>query len=322
MELEIRHVRLFLVLAEELHFSRAAARLALPQPALSQQLGRMERALGVRLFERTTRTVTLTDAGRELLPAARAADAAMRRLAELAEPAVRQPQVLRMVLGSPRTGRLVEQVQERFPWLSVRHAVMVEDAAVPAFTRGEFDVLFAAEQASEPFSFGSRMRVATILEEPVWITLPRHHPLAALPPVHLADLAKEAWVEYPKGTFEHDFLLTICGEAGFTPDIRHVATDRQVVCDLLEAGVCICVTSPSVPPKGNCVILPLHPVIMRRFVLAWDPAHCPDAVAQLIMTYMRCFYRGDARANPHYWSEIVADPHRYRLLYPLENPAG
>jgi DNA-binding transcriptional LysR family regulator len=322
MDLEIRHVQLFLALAEELHFSRAAARLGLPQSALSQQLNRIERKLGVRLFERTTRTVTLTDAGRELLPAARAADAAMRRLTQCADARARPARTLRIAMGSPRTGELIDAIQERHPGLSVQHSVLLEDAAVPAFARGNLDVIMAAEQPSRPFRFNSRLRTATIVEEPVWVALPQCHPLAEAPPVRLADLSREIWIEYPEGTFEHEFLLTICGETGFVPNIGYMATDREVICDLLRRGRGIVVTTPAVPGYDNCVTLPLHPVIMRRLVVAWNPARCPEAVAQTILAHMRWFYRDQARKNPAYWAEISADPHRYRYLYPLNERAN
>src|SRR5215468_1383148 len=82
MDLEVRHLRCFLVLAEELNFTRAASRLGVPQPALSTQIRRIERHLGTPLFDRTTRSVVLTEAGRRMLPLARSVDLAMHALEE------------------------------------------------------------------------------------------------------------------------------------------------------------------------------------------------------------------------------------------------
>jgi DNA-binding transcriptional LysR family regulator len=317
MELDLRHVRMLIVVAEELNFTRAAARLGMAQPALSQQVGRIERTLGVRVFERTTRAVTLTDAGRRLLPLASEVDVSMRRLRDAAGPDVTTTRALRVGMRPPTAGLPVDELRRRHPEVSVRQSILTEDAAIVALNGGELDVMQALESPNRPFDFVPNIRVATLVQEPLWVALPLAHPLAARSRIGLADLAHDVWVEYPEGTFAHDFLCWLCAEAGFAPDVRYLTNDHLMMLALFRQGCCVALASPITPIPENCCLRPLDTGISRRFVLAWRDG-CSDEVAHTLMTHMRRLYRDQARATPSYWDEIVADTHRYRHLHPLD----
>ncbi|WP_257234517.1 LysR family transcriptional regulator [Streptomyces sp. JV178] len=125
-EPSIHQLRLYLTLSEELHFGRAAARWFVTQPALSQQIRELEKRLGVRVVERTSRTLTLTDAGQALLPEARAAVTAVDRLRRVADAQLRQIS-RRLVVGTmgaeasmAHTRAVLALLQERHPGTSVQ----------------------------------------------------------------------------------------------------------------------------------------------------------------------------------------------------------
>src|SRR5262249_2899791 len=141
MDLEVRHLRCFLVLAEELNFTRAATRLGVPQPALSTQIRRIERHLGTPLFERTTRSVVLTDAGRRLLPRARAADQAMHALEDTMSQQGAEHR-LRYAVEEYPIGRQLTAVEEAFPGLSFQIRTMEPPASFEALTAGGVDLVF------------------------------------------------------------------------------------------------------------------------------------------------------------------------------------
>ncbi|MGA5821221.1 LysR family transcriptional regulator [Kitasatospora sp. NPDC094028] len=218
--MELRQLRCFVAVAEELHFGRAAERLLLGQPAVSQQVRRLEREVKVELFDRSPRYVRLTPAGERFLPAARrvlaAEDAARALAAELAAPAVLR---LGTVTGlGERLDLILDAYQRRAP------EVRVELESVPVRERlvrladGRLDAAFVRGAVAD----GSpELRFVPVWQEELVVALPARHPLAGQPVVDLAELAALPLrlTERPNHPALVDLVLEACARAGFRPGL-------------------------------------------------------------------------------------------------------
>ncbi|MGH4031215.1 LysR family transcriptional regulator [Actinomycetota bacterium Odt1-20B] len=216
--MELRQAHYFLAVAEELHFGRAAERLRIVQPTVSQQIRRLEREVGLDLFERTTRSVRLTPAGEVFLPHARALVEAERAgLAAMAALRSEEEAVLRIGTNvglGVRLDRLLDDLAERAPQLAV------ELVGVPAADRlqkvrdGELDAAFIRGLARSP-----GLDLLPVWRDPLVAALPASHPLAAADRVALADLAGLPLRIAPREANPHlvDLIVGACREAGFEP---------------------------------------------------------------------------------------------------------
>ncbi|MBL1087141.1 LysR family transcriptional regulator [Streptomyces actinomycinicus] len=191
--LDPRLLRAFIAVAEELHFTRAAARLYVAQQALSRDVRRLERELGAELFVRTTRQVTLTPDGERLLPYARRILAAQDELLAAFAPGQARP--LLVDLNSPglATGRRVlHRARELAPdcELMARYESGLTGAAAELLA-GRLDVSFGRFAGLDP-ALRAGLEQQPVRYEPMTVVLPEEHPLTALPEVPLAALAGEA----------------------------------------------------------------------------------------------------------------------------------
>jgi DNA-binding transcriptional LysR family regulator len=236
--IELTHLRYFVAVAEELHFGRAAARLRLSQPPLTQQIQRLEERLGAPLFLRTTRKTELTAAGTALLTAARLVLEDARRAFEAARGAGRG-EVGQVVIATPPSlmlgplPRLVRAFRKAAPQVAVRLREMSTAAAAVELARGEADIGFLRGPRVPP-GLVEQYRFT----EPLAAILPRGHPLAGRRSVRLAQLAGEAFAFFPRrlGPEFHDELTGLCRAAGFEPRIGAEATQWTSVFALVEAG--------------------------------------------------------------------------------------
>jgi DNA-binding transcriptional LysR family regulator len=190
-------LRSFLALSEELHFGRAAASLFITQPALSQQIRSLEKRLGVELFERNSRAVTLTSVGRELLPEARSVVEAMARLQRSADAAGRHLSG-RLKVGTlgaeaamPYTVAILQTVQNRHPGLVVQLVNLNFVNHLAALQRQEVDVVFLRPPVPDG------IEVLHLATEPRVACIPSSDPLAALPQVTVGQLAEHPVVDVP-----------------------------------------------------------------------------------------------------------------------------
>lgn len=189
MDLDLRLVRYFTVVAEHLSFSRAAAALRLAQPSLSRQIRRLEHQLGARLLDRTPRGSVLTPAGRSFLPEAKALLAA----AERARLAVRPT----LTIGYP-TGLVVtpavHELRRRHPTADIRTRHLTTDAAV-ALTHHEVDAVITRSPLPGP-----GLHLTHLYDEPRVLLVPRTHRLAARASVSVRDLTGEPVLACPATT--------------------------------------------------------------------------------------------------------------------------
>ena len=237
--MELRHLRAFTAVADELHFGRAAARLHMAQPPLSQQIRHLERDLGVQLLERTTRRVRLTNAGVVFLEHARRVLAEADRAREsvlLTEQGERGE--IRVGLTGATTWRLLPRMtrayRARYPLVRLElHPSVFSGAQISALLDGGIDVGLLRAPVPPPLA------CRTLLDEELVAVLPDEHPLAARPSVPLADLARENFVSYPdrQGSNLRDVAFRACASVGFWPRVVQEAQDTYTVVALVAAAV-------------------------------------------------------------------------------------
>ncbi|HEV8150632.1 MAG TPA: LysR family transcriptional regulator [Gemmatimonadales bacterium] len=241
-------MRYFVAVAEELHFGRAALRLHVAQPALSQQIQQLERELGVLLLARTKRRVALTDAGSVFLAEARrtlaAADAAVRVARRAAAGETGRLRIgyvdLATWLSFPA---ILRAYRERFPAVEVTLTELHREPQREALLSGELDVGFFSLKENEAGLTGAR-----VASDPLVAALPAGHRLAAKARVTLRELAEEPWVLFPRElkTNYVELVLGCCRAAGFVPRIVQEASQLHTLAGLVSAGVGVSLLPASV----------------------------------------------------------------------------
>ncbi|ACQ97545.1 LysR family transcriptional regulator [Burkholderia pseudomallei] len=234
--MDLKQLRYFVAVAEELHFGRAAKRLFISQPALSFDIRKFEDELGVQLLARTSKSVALTNAGEVLLGEAR-------RLLLQAQEAQR----LTIRSASGLAGRLkigfvnsmlyrglpsaVRRFEADYPNVEVVLKEMNTHEQAQAILRAQIDVGYAHWGTFPP-----EIAVDTILSEPFLCCLPATHRLARRRRVDLAALAHEPFILFPRDAAPHyhDLIIAQCVSAGFSPQIRHEARLWQTVLTMVE----------------------------------------------------------------------------------------
>lgn len=249
--MELRHLRYFVALAEELHFTRAARRLGMAQPPLSQQIRKMEAELATPLFDRGTRSVALTEAGRMLLPEARATLAQAARAETVARRAGRgEIGVLRIGIFAsapllPVFTRIVLAFRLRLPDvnLALRESPTMEQ--VDALRRGELDAGFLRCPAAD---IPADITAVELLRERLVVMMREDHPLARLAgPLPVAALENEPMIFFSPslGTTLHGQLMALCRHAGFMPNITQTARENSTLIGLVAAGLGIVIVPTS-----------------------------------------------------------------------------
>jgi DNA-binding transcriptional LysR family regulator len=280
VDVDLRLLRSFLVLAEELHFTRAAERLYIAQPALSNQIRRLERQVGHELFARSSRGVALTPAGVALVPRAQQAVAAISAgLAEAAAAAGRDEtlriDVLASGLDTPRA--VLGRLRDAMP--AVRLDVTSRGSADQSrrLLTGDLDLgLCGAGATRDP-----GVDEDVVRREPVGVALPAEHSLASSRSVPVVALANE--VHYlPRDGFSPEwnaYVVAVCRRAGFEPSRHPAGTDgTDTAMDLVRAGECVALSLLSTVAPDGVVLRPLSgDVPPYPWVLRWRRADPPPA---------------------------------------------
>jgi DNA-binding transcriptional LysR family regulator len=276
-ELDLHQMRCVVTLGEELNFGRAAARLHMSQPPLSRTVSEVERVVGARLFERTTRRVTLTPVGEVFVVEARAVLAR----AELALESVRA--VVRRQAGRLRIGytwlafntvlpQLLARLRERDHDVSVDLVELSSEAQREALAGGHVDLGFG----DEPLELEGFENVR-LIEQPFNVLLHAGHPLAASDRLRLDALESETLILHARHEQpgHYDQVLAACREAGFTPNVYHREA-RQNCIALVAAGEGVLLTPalshPLLPAGLRCLPLEGAPPELRAEVWAVLPA--------------------------------------------------
>jgi DNA-binding transcriptional LysR family regulator len=238
-KVELRHLRYFAAVAEELHFGRAAERLGIAQPPLSQQIKSLEELVGHTLFERRPQ-VRLTPAGEALLEVAR------RTLSQIEEGLNSTRQVGRGEAGKITVGfaasilttalpEILRTYRERFPGVELRLRELSSAAQAAALSDGGIDVGFVREAVEH----GAGLTCEPILREEFVVVLPPAHRLAKRRELPLGELAGEPFVHFPRAVAPalYDQVGDICRRAGFQPRVVQEAQEWLTILGLVEAGL-------------------------------------------------------------------------------------
>ncbi len=273
--MELRHLRYFVTVAEELHFGRAATRLAIVQPSLSQQIQQLEDELGFPLLHRTKRSVELTDAGKVFLVEAKRALAQVQEAKRAAQRAYRG-EVGRLVVGyiSSSTYDLLPVMlrvyRERFPDVEVGLRELTTHEQIRALEEEYIDVGLLRLPISTPM-----VSAEVVRREPIVCVLPDGHPLASRERVAVSLLADEPFVlqSSHRGGGYYMQLMKLCLAAGFSPNVVQEVTEMHIIVSLVAAGMGV-----SLVPLSACNIRS-QGVVYRE--LEGTPALSEMAVAWL-----------------------------------------
>ncbi|SFW79742.1 LysR family transcriptional regulator [Amycolatopsis australiensis] len=216
--MELRQLRYFVTVAEELHFGRAAQRLHIVQAAVSQQIRKLERELGIDLFDRSPRTVRLTTAGQLFLPEARAVLAAESRAkARIAELTATKSAVLRLGTSNglgEHLDRVLDRLSALVPRLSVELVSAATEARLDRVRAHTLDATFVRGVTAAP-----ELRLIPLWRDRLTVALPAGHPSAATEAVDLAELAglPLRLADRARNAPLHDLMVASCRAAGFEP---------------------------------------------------------------------------------------------------------
>jgi DNA-binding transcriptional LysR family regulator len=301
--MELRHLRYFVAVAEELHFTRAALRLNIAQPPLSQQIRALEEELGVQLFLRTRRSVALTDAGQALLERARemlaAAQALPRQLQRVARG---ETGLLRIGFSStlPLTKVLRDVVADHrrsHPDVALNLREMHTQLQFDSLARGELDVGLVRYNERAPE--GIRLRL--LRRDPLRLVVPAGHRFARRKSVSIADCRDEAFIGFPgdAGTGTGPLLKRLAAQAGFEPRIAQEAREATTQIGLVAAGLGIAVLPA---PLEAVRIEGVHyvPLEGEGAMLVMSVATRADEASERVLSFVRrvTALAKDAQATP------------------------
>lgn len=286
--MELRQLRYFIAVAEEGHFTRAAERLLIAQPAISQQVRRLEAELGEPLFDRDRRNVRLTMAGQALLPEARATLAAAGR-AKAAVSSLSGLLTGRLTVGAFEGApeRLLARALGRFrrdhPAVEVRVREDYAGELLAAVRRGELDAAITGLPDDRRPPPG--LRIDKIAREPLVAAVSPGHRLAGQPAIPLARLAGEPMVALTPESTQRAHVERACRAAGFAPEIAAETRHLGLLWDLVSEGFGIAVVPCAGQPPGH-EQLALIPITQpRRYVriIAASSATAPSPAARAFL---------------------------------------
>jgi DNA-binding transcriptional LysR family regulator len=282
--MDLRQLRYLVALAEEQHFTRAAAREHIAQPALSQQISRLEREVGLPLVERTTRKVAITDAGRALVARAR------RILAEL-EAASSELQALRGVhTGRVKVGTIhtmgpidvslaLAIFHERHPGVDLTVREQSSDELAEMLRYDQIDLAFLS--VTEPIE-SRGLGLHQLISEELVVILPPDHRLARRRRVRMAELKEEQFIAFRQGARLRELLELAGGQAGFEPQVGFESNESERIRRLVARRMGVAVlprSDAAVAGSGVAVVTLTEPSLTRDITLAWRQGrrHSPAA---------------------------------------------
>lgn len=272
--MELRHLRYFQAVAEDLSFSRAARRLRIAQPALSRAVKQLEAALGAAVFERTRHHVRLTPAGSVLLHEAalllQQLEDSIRRVRRTA--AGEEGEVRLGYIGPPTQpflGPLLREYRQRYPRVTIHLEERTPERVWEMVARGRLSAAITRPVVAHE-ALG--LRTAILREERLGIVVPARHPLAKRRAVSWTTLKHEPLIVLARreGMSLHDAVIAGCRRAGVMPRLAHAPSLIGTVMSYVEAGAGIGVVTESVVPRmPELRFVLLQPVQSVPLVLVW-----------------------------------------------------
>jgi DNA-binding transcriptional LysR family regulator len=248
--MELRHLKYFVVVAEERHFTRAAERLGMAQPPLSQQIRKLEHEIGALLFRRLTRGVELTDAGRVLYEDAK-------RIVDQVELAkIRAQSAARGQTGHIRVGfassvvfhpviaEIVRAYRETHPDVRLSPSESNVAALIEDLLAERIDLAIIRQTAQE----SERVKIEPLFDEDMVIVLPPQHRLAGETSISLQSLAQETLIMFPRSIAPvlYDEVMSACQRAGFSPQLGQESTQVASAVSMVAAGFGVSIVPHSI----------------------------------------------------------------------------
>lgn len=284
----IRHLWLFMAVAEEQHFGRAAKRLGMSQPPLTEQIQVLEQALKVKLFERSRRGAQLTPVGAAILPAVRKLAEQLERL-ELAVHEAVEGQTGVLTIGAITSAMLdvlpplVERLKTEHPRLTVSVKEIDSAEAIPALEAGDVDLAFARLEGE----LGAGIQSMPLAQDRLAVALPRTHAMADMPRIRLASLADQAFVMFSRqvSPVYFDSLIAACRASGFSPRVLHEVRTvaSQVAFVGCGQGIALVPSTLRNLAPENVVVRPLkESVNVVTTAMAWSTARVNPLVDAVV----------------------------------------
>ena len=280
--MELRHLRYFVAVAEELHFHRAAQRLHISQPPLSQQIRALERELGVTLLSRNRRRVALTAAGEGFLDDARSILAAVERASERAR-RIARGSLGTLAIGfvgsamfSPKLPQILREFRARHPDVELVLRELPTTVQLAALAAGELDV-GVIRGPVDVTELDGQLELMTIQRERLVAALPADHPLAARRRLRPQDLRGESFVILTRREAPGLYagLAAAMGEAGGLPDDVLEVAEMQTIISLVAGGFGVSLVPASVGQvdRSGVTFRPIAgPTPTIELEIAWRPA--------------------------------------------------
>jgi DNA-binding transcriptional LysR family regulator len=293
--MEIRHLRYLVAVAEELHFGRAAIRLHISQPPLSQQIRQLEEELGVQLFERTKRLVRLTEAGKRVVEEAYQVLGQLDHFSKIAARAG-EGEIGQLSVGVPGGVNTIvvdtlRLLGKRYPGVRIELQYMTTGMQIEALREGRIHIGFLNLPVQEPM-----LELETVRREPLWLAMPKGHSCAHYKRVPPAALDGKPIILFPRRVAPglHDAVVEVFRNAGVTLNALH-ETDNVVGSMILvsaELGVAFC--TPSVRRLWpDLVFRPLQTSILVEQAVAYRR----DAQSPVLKTFLRMVRQVARRAT-------------------------
>jgi DNA-binding transcriptional LysR family regulator len=261
--MELRHLRYVIAVAEELHLGRAAARLNMSQPPLSQQIRQLEDEIGTQLFRRTNRQVRLTEAGEAFVREARQILVHAEHATKIAVRASKGEigQLAVATVTSTESGffkvvvDILREFASRYPKVRLLLRSLNPDQQIQALREGRIQIGFLTLPVED-----DQLAIEWVRGEPLMLAIPENHPLARTPKVPLRTLANEPHIMFSRSAFPgyYDLIVSSCRNAGFSLNIVHEADAIYTVLALVAAGVGVSLLPASIQET------PRHGIIFRK----------------------------------------------------------
>lgn len=248
--MELRHIRYFLAVADEGNFTRAAAKLGIGQPPLSQQIRDLETEIGAQLFHRVPHGAELTEAGAAFMTEAKVAITAAEK-AKLAAQRATRGETGRLALGftassafNPVVSGTIRAFRGQWPEVSLALTEMNTNGLMEKLMREEIDAAFIRPGLEDP----KDVRLKRLADEPMLVALPAHHPLTRYGEVPLSALAGEPFILFPRtvGLSLYDDIVRACRDAGFELIVTQEAPQIPSVVNLVAADLGVSIVPSSI----------------------------------------------------------------------------
>ncbi len=261
--MDLRQLRAAIAVAEHRHFGRAASTLGMTQPALSQAVKQLETHLGIALFDRNTRHVTVNPAGEEFLGQARDALSLLETATTRAQAAGRgEAGALAIgMVGSAMLApipRVLRTYRHHYPQVQVSFTELTTAGQVEHLRSGTLDVGFLRPPLPAPAN--TELELTTVSREPLLAALPTDHRLAQRRRVPLRALANEPFVRTPRhlGAGFYDQLTALCRQAGFEPHVAQEAVRMDTITGLVASGFGVSIVPSSVATRPTADVVFAH----------------------------------------------------------------